>query len=158
LGDLASFADELRRLWGAIPAYSPVGGRSWLTSGFGWRPSPFTGRREFHGGIDLAGPRGTRIVAPADGIVERAFLDDAAGLVVVLEHGNGIQTIYGHLDRVLVWEGKDVARGEPLGLLGNTGWRSTGPHLHYAVKVEGKYVNPRRYLFEKQNPAPRVAR
>jgi len=147
------FADQLRKLWGSIPTYSPVNGRSRLTSGFGWRPSPFSGKREFHGGIDLAAARGTSIVAPADGIVERAFVDPASGLVVVLEHGNGMETVYGHLDRISVWEGKDVKRGEPLGTLGSTGWRSTGPHVHYAVKIEGKYVNPRRYLFENENPA-----
>lgn len=152
---LASLGQELRRLWRSIPAYSPVNGTSRLTSGFGWRAGPFGGKREFHGGIDLAGARGTAIVAPADGFVERAYLDDTSGLVVVLEHGNGMETIYAHLDRILVWEGKEVARGETIGILGSSGWRSTGPHLHYGIKVEGKFVNPRRYLFEEENPAER---
>jgi murein DD-endopeptidase MepM/ murein hydrolase activator NlpD len=148
-GEAGELAEELRRMWRTIPEYSPVNGTSWLTSGFGWRASPFTGRREFHGGIDLAGRRGTPIVAPADGMVERVLHDDASGRVVVLDHGNGLETIYGHLDQVLVAQGQDVVRGQRIGALGSSGWRSTGPHLHYGVKVARKYVNPRRYLFEK---------
>lgn len=147
-GEAAALGEALRDLWRRIPAYSPVNGTSRLTSGFGWRASPFTGRREFHGGIDLAGSRGTPIVAPADGIVERVLDDRASGRVVVLEHGNGVETLYGHLDTVGVSVGQDVVRGQPLGTLGNSGWRSTGPHLHYGVKVAKRYVNPRRYLFE----------
>ncbi|MBI5014730.1 MAG: M23 family metallopeptidase [Deltaproteobacteria bacterium] len=148
--DLGELAEELRQMWRTIPAYSPVNGTSWLTSGFGWRASPFTGRREFHGGIDLAGPRGTPIVAPADGVVERVLQDDASGRVVVLNHGNGMETLYGHLDEVSVAVGQEVVRGQRLGALGSSGWRSTGPHLHYGVKLARKYVNPRRYLFEKE--------
>lgn len=145
VGDLA---EMVRGLWNAIPAYSPVNGSSRLTSDFGWRRSPFTGRREFHGGIDLAAARGTSIVAPADGIVERVFTDEASGRVLVLEHGNGMETVFGHLDDVLVAEGQGVRRGQAIAKLGSSGWRSTGPHLHYSIRFARKYVNPRRYLFE----------
>jgi murein DD-endopeptidase MepM/ murein hydrolase activator NlpD len=151
---LVGLAEELRRAWQAIPQYSPVNAESRLTSGFGWRRSPVDRRREFHGGIDLAAPRGTSVVAPADAFVERVFVDGRAGLVVVLEHGNGLQTLYGHLDRVLVEPGQEVGRGVPIATVGSTGSRTTGPHLHYGIKLEGKYVNPRRYLFE---PGPPVA-
>lgn len=150
--ELAELAEGLRNAWQSIPQYSPVNASSRLTSGFGWRPSPLNRRREFHGGIDLAAPRGTSVVAPADGIVERVFTDPGAGLVLLLAHGNGLQTLYGHLESVLVAEGERVARGAPLATVGSTGSRTTGPHLHYAVKLEGKYVNPRRYLFEPAAP------
>lgn len=145
---LADFGDQLSRLWNAIPAYSPVNAKSRLTSGFGWRRGPLSGKREFHGGIDLAAARGASVVAPADGIVETVFVDDASGRVVVLEHGNGMETLYGHLDVALVSPGQGVRRGAPIGRVGTTGWRSTGPHLHYAIRVARKYVDPRRYLFE----------
>lgn len=145
---IAALAEALGGLWQSIPTYSPVGDSSRLTSGFGWRRSPLTGRREFHGGIDLAAARGTPIVAPADGIVARVFADAASGRVLVLEHGNGMETLFGHLDAVLVAEGQDVRRGQAIARLGSSGWRSTGPHLHYGIRVAKKYVNPRRYLFE----------
>jgi murein DD-endopeptidase MepM/ murein hydrolase activator NlpD len=146
---LAAFGDQLSRLWDAIPSYSPVNAASRLTSGFGWRRGPLSGKREFHGGIDLAAARGTSVVATADGVVEAVFFDDASGRVVVLAHGNGMETLYGHLDAALVTPGEDVKRGAEIGKVGTTGWRSTGPHLHYAIRVETKYVDPRRYLFEK---------
>lgn len=144
----SDLAEMVRGLWDKIPAYSPVNGSSRLASDFGWRRSPFTGRREFHGGIDLAAARGTSIVAPADGIVEKVFSDAASGRVLVLEHGNGMQTVFGHLEEILVAEGQDVRRGQAIARLGSSGWRSTGPHLHYSIRFARKYVNPRRYLFE----------
>lgn len=149
LADLARRVQEQKRHWDAIPAISPVADDHWISSAFGWRRSPFTGKREFHSGIDMAGRRGTPIVAAADGSVVRVVRDRNLGRAVTLDHGNGIQTIYGHLDRVLVKKGQRVRRGEEIGEMGSTGRRSTGPHLHYAVKVDGKYVNPRNYMLDR---------
>lgn len=147
--EAADFAAQLYRLWDAIPAYSPVNAKSRLTSRFGWRTGPLSGRREFHGGIDLAAAPGTPVVASADGVVEASFFDKASGRVLVLEHGNGIETVYGHLAVVLVAAGQEVRRGTPIGQVGSTGWRTTGPHLHYGIRVARKYVDPGRYVFRK---------
>ncbi len=149
--DLADLADRLRetkRHWDAVPSISPVDGQHSVSSPFGWRKSPFGGRREFHSGLDLAGARGTAVVASAGGTVSRVVRDPDLGRTVTVDHGNGIETVYGHLDRVLVSAGQRVARGDEVGKLGSTGARSTGPHLHYSVRVDGKYVNPANYLLD----------
>jgi murein DD-endopeptidase MepM/ murein hydrolase activator NlpD len=159
--DLAELADriqERKRYWDAIPTISPVDGEHWQSSGFGWRNSPFTGAREFHSGVDLAGERGTPVVAAAAGKVVRVVKDPALGRAVTLDHGNGLETIYGHLDRVLVREGQRLGRGQELGELGSTGRRSTGPHLHYAVRKDGKYVNPKNYLLDGEAAPYPIAR
>jgi len=158
LADLADRIQERKRYWDAIPTISPVEGEHWMSSGFGWRKSPFTGEREFHSGIDLAGERGTPIVAAADGTVVRVVKDAALGRAVTVDHGNGLETIYGHLDKVLVREGQHVARGQELGKMGSTGRRSTGPHLHYAVRKDGKYANPKNYLLDRDVAPYPVAR
>ncbi|MEW6489935.1 MAG: M23 family metallopeptidase [Thermodesulfobacteriota bacterium] len=149
LADLSTRLHERKRHWDAIPALAPVEGEHWVSSAFGWRKSPFTGKREFHSGVDLAGARGLPVVAAADGLVIRAVSDAALGKAVTLDHGNGIETLYGHLDRLSVKEGERVRRGQKIGKLGSTGKRSTGPHLHYAVRVDGKYVNPKNFLSER---------
>lgn len=148
LTDLAARIHERKRYWDSLPAIAPVDGEHWISSGFGWRRSPFSGKREFHSGIDLAGQRGTPVVAPADGRVVRVVRDRALGRSITVDHGNGIETVYGHLDKTLVKRGQQVTRGQEIGLLGSTGKRSTGPHLHYAVKVDGKFVNPKNYLLD----------
>ncbi len=158
LAELADRIEERKRYWDAIPTSSPVNGEHWTSSGFGWRKSPFTGEREFHSGVDLAGARGTSVVAAADGKVVRVVKDPALGRAVTLDHGNGLETVYGHLDRVLVREGQRVSRGQGVGLMGSTGKRSTGPHLHYAVRKDGKYVNPKNYLLEGDTAPYPVAR
>lgn len=158
LAELADRIEERKRYWDAIPTSSPVDGEHWVSSGFGWRKSPFSGDREFHSGVDLAGARGTSVVAAADGMVVRVVKDPALGRAVTLDHGNGLETIYGHLDRVLVRAGQRVARGQGVGLMGSTGKRSTGPHLHYAVRKDGKYVNPRNYLLDREAAPYPVAR
>lgn len=159
LADLARRVRERKKYWDALPAISPVDGEHWVSSGFGWRRSPFTGRREFHSGIDLAGQRGTPVVSPAAGTVLRVVQDRALGRSVTIDHGNGIETIYGHLQKALVKRGQKVTRGQKIGLLGSSGKRSTGPHLHYAVKVDGKFVNPKAYLLDLSHlPYPVAAR
>jgi len=129
----------------ATPSIWPAGG--FVTSGYGFRTSPFTGRRQFHAGIDIAADFGTRIVAPASGRVVFAGRRGAFGRLVEIDHGFGIHTFYGHTDDIYVRVGQRVARGTKIASVGSTG-RSTGPHLHYQVKANGRTVNPADYIFE----------
>jgi murein DD-endopeptidase MepM/ murein hydrolase activator NlpD len=124
----------------AIPSLKPVKNAS-FTSGFGVRADPFQGRAAMHGGIDLAGPLGTEIFATADGVVGRSQWVGGYGNLIELDHGKGIQTRYGHLSRALVSPGQHVKRGDLIARMGSTG-RSTGSHLHYEVRIDGKAVNP----------------
>jgi murein DD-endopeptidase MepM/ murein hydrolase activator NlpD len=129
----------------AIPSIEPVHGTN-FTSGYGVRSDPFKGRAAMHAGIDLAGPIGTPIYATADATVGRSEYNSGGyGNLVELEHGHGIQTRYGHLSKSLVTAGQRVKRGEMIGLMGSTG-RSTGSHLHYEVRIDGKAVNPVPFL------------
>ena len=124
----------------AIPSGRPVANAN-FTSGYGSRSDPFRGSRAMHAGIDLAGPVGTPIYATADGIVGRAEYAGAYGNLVEINHGQGIQTRYGHMSRLIARPGQRVRRGELIGLMGSTG-RSTGSHLHYEVRIDGRAVNP----------------
>ena len=124
----------------AIPSTEPVRGTT-FTSGFGVRSDPFRGRAAMHAGIDLSGPIGTPIYATADGLVGRSEWVSGYGNLVELDHGRGIQTRYGHLSRSMVAAGQRVKRGDVIALMGSTG-RSTGSHLHYEVRIDGKAVNP----------------
>jgi murein DD-endopeptidase MepM/ murein hydrolase activator NlpD len=124
----------------AIPSAEPVKGTS-LTSGYGVRSDPFRGRAAMHAGIDLAAPLGTAIYATADAMVERSEWANGYGNLIELNHGRGIQTRYGHLSRSLVRAGQRVKRGQLIAHMGSTG-RSTGSHLHYEVRIDGKAVNP----------------
>ena len=124
----------------AIPSTEPVKGVA-FTSAYGVRSDPFKGTRAMHAGIDLAGPIGTPIYATADGTVGRSEWVSGYGNLVELEHGRGIQTRYGHLSRSMVSAGQKVKRGDLIALMGSTG-RSTGSHLHYEVRIDGKAVNP----------------
>ena len=134
--------DALNQAVIAIPSARPVQTSASFTSGFGVRSDPFRGRSAMHGGIDLAGPVGTPIYATADGIVNRSEWNNGGyGNLVEINHGQGIQTRYGHMSRLIARPGQRVRRGELIGLMGSTG-RSTGSHLHYEVRIEGKAVNP----------------
>lgn len=128
----------------SIPSRMPVPGAS-LTSGFGMRIHPVLGGRRGHKGIDLAMPTGTPIFATADGVVSKAERFSSYGLYVSLEHGADIQTRYGHMSRINVAAGQAVHKGDVIGYVGSTG-RSTGPHLHYEVRIAGAAVNPVPYL------------
>jgi murein DD-endopeptidase MepM/ murein hydrolase activator NlpD len=132
--------DQLEQGTIAIPSSEPVKGTA-FTSGYGVRSDPFRGRAAMHAGIDLAGPIGTPIYATADGTVGRSEWVSGYGNLVELEHGRGIQTRYGHLSRSMVAAGQKVKRGDVIALMGSTG-RSTGSHLHYEVRIDGKAVNP----------------
>ncbi len=116
-----------------------------LTAGFGLRADPFTGQREFHTGLDISTPTGNRVCAPANGTVVRIGWEKGYGRIVQIAHGFGVTTLYGHLEAARVAEGQRVKRGDLIALVGSTG-RSTGPHLHYEVHVDGKPVNPLEYV------------
>lgn len=128
----------------SIPSRMPVDGVR-LSSDYGMRSHPVLGGRRAHKGIDLAGPTGTPILATADGIVSRADWFSSYGLYVSLEHGGSLQTRYGHMSRLNVAAGQRVRKGEIIGYVGSTG-RSTGPHLHYEIRIAGVAVNPVPYL------------
>ena len=145
LGELIRHLENQTAQLAATPSVTPTKG--WVTSGFGYRSSPFTRNREFHRGIDIAGRVGTSVVAPADGRVRFAGSKRSLGNSIVLEHGYGIESLYGHLSELGVKVGQRVRRGEQIGAMGSTG-RSTGPHLHYQVEVNGAPVNPRNYILD----------
>ncbi|WP_326524736.1 M23 family metallopeptidase [Sphingomonas sp.] len=128
----------------SIPSMQPVNNMT-LTSTFGVRTDPFRGVAAMHAGIDIPGPVGTPIYATADGIVGRAERAGGYGNLVELNHGKGIETRYGHLSKILVQPNTRVRRGQLIGLMGSTG-RSTGSHLHYEVRVDGRAVNPTPYM------------
>jgi murein DD-endopeptidase MepM/ murein hydrolase activator NlpD len=137
-----------------MPSIWPVAG-TFGKSGFGIRRNPFGGSStEFHKGQDISAPYGATVIATADGTVVIAGWLRGYGQVVYIDHGNGIQTRYGHLSRIDVAVGQVIKRGQQLGLVGSTG-RSTGPHLHYEVRLDGQATNPVPYLPEL--PAPVLA-
>ena len=131
------------RLAAATPSIWPVLG--WLSSGYGHRPDPFTGMRNFHPGLDISADHGDPVFATAEGLVTSAAFNGNYGNLVVLEHGYAIQTKYGHLSRFTVAAGDQVSRGDVIGYVGSTG-RSTSSHLHYEVWVNGRLTNPMRLL------------
>ena len=128
----------------AIPSVHPVE-RLQFTSNFGIRSDPFRGTAAMHAGVDIPGPVGTPVYATADGVVDRAERAGGYGNLVEIDHGKGIQTRYGHLSKILVADGTRVRRGQLIALMGSTG-RSTGPHLHYEVRIDGHAVNPVPFL------------
>ncbi len=128
----------------AIPSVQPVQKLN-FTSNFGIRSDPFRGTAAMHAGVDIPGPVGTPIYATADGIVDHAARQGGYGNMVEINHGKGIATRYGHLSRILVADGARVTRGQLIALMGSTG-RSTGPHLHYEVRIDGHAVNPVPFL------------
>jgi len=128
----------------AIPSQRPIQQTN-LTSGFGVRSDPFRGSAAMHAGVDMAGPIGTPIYATADGYVGRAGWANGYGNLVELEHGRGLETRYGHLSAILVKPGQRIRRGDLIARMGSTG-RSTGSHLHYEVRIDGRAVNPIPFL------------
>jgi murein DD-endopeptidase MepM/ murein hydrolase activator NlpD len=143
---LRSLEDQ-QNLLASTPAIRPVsrGVKSWVTSRFGYRKSPFTGRREFHKAFDIAARQGTPILATADGIVTFAGKKGLLGKTIIVDHAHGMVTRYGHISKMLKKRGEKVSRWETIALMGNTG-RSTGPHIHYEVRLNGMPVNPEKYI------------
>jgi murein DD-endopeptidase MepM/ murein hydrolase activator NlpD len=136
--------EKKKNLLASTPSIRPVEG-GWVTSEFGYRKSPFTGKRDFHAGLDISNKTGTEIIATADGKVSYASRKALLGNLVTIDHGYGRVTRYGHLDKILVKRGQRVKRGDVVGHLGNTG-QSTGPHLHYEVRINGAPVDPVKYI------------
>lgn len=141
--EIQGFLNDQHSLLAAKPTGWPTQG--WLTSLFGYRNDPFTGKRKMHEGLDIAGRTGTSILATADGIVSRAGNAPGYGKLVVIDHGYGFQTYYGHNSKLFVQAGQRVKRGEKVAALGSTG-SSTGPHVHYEIRRNGVPINPRKYL------------
>jgi murein DD-endopeptidase MepM/ murein hydrolase activator NlpD len=137
--------EKRKNMLAHTPAIRPAQGV--VTSAFAYRQNPFTGEREFHRGMDIANHIGTPVVATADGVVSFMGESGPLGILVVIDHGYGLVTRYAHLKKGLKKPGERVRRGEPIGKMGNTG-RSTGPHLHYEVRLNGVPVNPAKYFSE----------
>ncbi|HET9743943.1 MAG TPA: M23 family metallopeptidase [Terriglobales bacterium] len=127
----------------AAPSLWPVEGM--VSSSFGERIDPFNGEGAFHTGIDISAPFGTPIIAPADGVVDSTSYINGYGRAIILDHGHGITTLYGHLSGFAVADGESVHRGDVIGFVGSSG-RSTGSHLHYEVRIHNTPVNPHKYL------------
>lgn len=147
---LASLRTELERLIASVPSAMPAKGH--VTSGVGTRPSPWTGKPEFHSGLDIPNPVGTPVHAPGDGVVESAGVSNGNGQTVILNHGQGIVTQYSHLSKIQVKKGDRVRKGEQIAESGNTG-KSTSPHLHYEVRVNGVPIDPRPNLIRQNSPS-----
>jgi murein DD-endopeptidase MepM/ murein hydrolase activator NlpD len=153
LSSLESHLNIVRRtmekrdaLLAATPSIWPVHG--WLSAGFGMRPDPFTAQSDFHPGLDISAEKGTPVQATADGLVELAAPSGDYGNLVIIDHGFGLVTRYGHLSKFAVWPGQRVKRGDIIGFVGSTG-RATGPHLHYEVLANAKLMNPLQLLAGK---------
>ncbi len=147
LEGLVKIIHERRQLLNSTPTILPVEEQDYrITSGFGWRRSPFTGSKEFHHGLDISAPMGTPIVAPGEGRVYQVGHDSQRGKYLQIAHGKRCITIYAHLSELNVELGQEVKRGDIIAYMGNTG-RSTGPHLHYEIQINGKAVNPKKYIF-----------
>lgn len=132
-----------QQILAATPSIWPTEG--WVSSPFGRRRSPFTGRRDFHKGIDISNRTGTPIYSTADGRVSFTGAGPGYGNNIIISHGAGVVTRYAHMKRYIVKKGQRVKRGELVGYMGNTG-RSTGPHLHYEVRLNGVCLNPKRFI------------
>lgn len=145
LQELYELLQDQRSLLDATPSVWPT--RGWVTSRFGYRVSPFTGTSQFHEGLDIADNPGTSVRAPANGLVVSVETHEGFGKVVTIDHGYGLISRYAHCSETFVKAGQRVRRGEVISSVGNTG-RSTGPHLHYEVRLNGVPVNPMRYILD----------
>ena len=143
LQQIISRLSQQKTLLASIPSLAPVDG--WVTSSFGQRSSPFTGEPTIHKGIDVAAPVGTPVYAPADGVVIFSGKRNGFGNFVMIAHGYGIATGYGHNAQNLVSPGQVIRRGDQIATVGQSG-RSTGPHLHYEVAVNGQVIDPKKFI------------
>jgi murein DD-endopeptidase MepM/ murein hydrolase activator NlpD len=145
LQELSQVAEQRSSRWASTPSIWPV--RGWVTSGFGPRISPFTEKPGWHDGLDIGAAPNAPVQASAAGRVTMTGYDAKMGNLVRLDHGYGVETVYGHLAKPLVKEGQRVKRGDVIALVGSTGL-STGPHLHYMVKVNGQTIDPNKYILD----------
>lgn len=132
----------------SLPISAPVKGV--VTSGFGMRNHPILRGRRAHKGLDIAAPTGTEIFAPGAGVVIFSGRKNGYGNTIIVDHGYGYTTLYGHCSRLLVEEGANVTRGDVIALVGSTG-RSTGPHLHYEVRINGDHMNPTAFIYYERD-------
>lgn len=144
--DLSDSEGKLRKYMDAVPTLWPVTGR--LSDKFGYRIHPITHRKTYHEGLDIAAPYGTTIRAAASGKVTMSERNGGYGRTVVIDHGRGISTLYGHASKLLVEAGQTVKKGDPVAKVGSSG-RSTGPHLHFEILLYGSPADPLQYLDEK---------
>ncbi len=140
---LISRTDQYLDILNKIPLGRPVPGA--ISSKFGRRTDPLIHKAAFHPGMDFRGNTGDAVHATADGVVEKAGYNKSLGRYIFLSHGNGYETIFGHLHKILVKKGATVSRGQTIGEIGNTG-RSTGSHLHYGIRYKKKTINPMKYV------------
>ncbi len=140
---LLQYLENQKSILDCTPSIRPAKG--WISSSFGYRKNPFTGRREMHKGLDIANHKGTLIVATASGVVTYVGRKGLLGNIVEINHGHGFVTRYGHISKALTKKGQTIKRGEAIAQIGNTG-RSTGPHLHYEIRLNGIQVNPHKYI------------
>jgi murein DD-endopeptidase MepM/ murein hydrolase activator NlpD len=147
LHDVRSTVERRHALAMATPSIWPAHG--WLSSGMGNRRDPVTGGADFHPGLDIAGEKGQPVYATAAGRVTQAGYSGAYGNLIVVDHGFGLETKYGHLSRFNVKKGQQVSRGDVIGQVGSTG-RATGNHLHYEVRANGRLLNPLQLLTQQK--------
>jgi murein DD-endopeptidase MepM/ murein hydrolase activator NlpD len=146
LQELIDFLKNQREEFATLPTISPISvEESWITSGFGWRKSPFTGLREFHAGLDIFASRGTPVIAPGNGKVCFVGFNGGYGKMVAIKHKGQYETIFAHLSGFNVKMNQEVKRGDYIGFVGRTG-NSTGYHLHYEIQKKGNAVDPFPYL------------
>lgn len=151
VGEIRDYLRQQRDIYFATPLGSPVGeGDYYISSNFGWRRHPKSGKRSFHSGVDLAAWPGTRVRATADGIVSFAGWSGGSGRLVCIEHGFGFTTCYAHNKKLIVKVGQKLRRGDTIAYIGSTG-NTTGSHVHYEVWLNKKPVNPRRYMALKKS-------
>ncbi len=146
--ELIDQLEAKRSVLASTPTIWPVKG--WLTAGFGYRRSPFTGLRQMHEGVDISNTVGTPVIAPADGLVSYVGPLGGFGNVISIDHGHKISTFYGHLHRLRASQGERVRRGDVIAFVGTTG-RATGPHLHYEIQVNGSAVDPSKYVIDPES-------
>jgi murein DD-endopeptidase MepM/ murein hydrolase activator NlpD len=144
IGEIRDYIRKQRDIYFATPMGLPVDA-GYISSGFGWRRHPKTGRKVFHSGVDVAAWPGTPVRATADGIVSFAGWSGGSGKLIVIEHGFGYRTCYAHNKKIVVKVGQIVKRGDIIAYVGSTG-NTTGPHVHYEVWIDGKPVNPKSYI------------
>jgi septal ring factor EnvC (AmiA/AmiB activator) len=145
LVELTGIVGDRRAQWASTPSIWPT--RGWVSSGFGRRVSPFTGMDTMHGGIDISAPMHTPVISVAAGTVTTAGPEKSLGNAIVVSHGYGYKTTYGHLSKIKVKPGQHIKRGEVIGEVGNSGL-STGPHLHYEVEINGSGADPLKFIID----------
>ena len=150
LGKMSKELEEKAVMWNSTPSIRPVR-NGFVSSNFGYRTDPFTGQRAFHPALDISTWYWDEVFAVADGIVIRSDRNRGSGLFVEISHGFGYTTLYAHLKKFDVKPGQTVKRRDIIGYVGNTG-RSTGPHLHYEVRYQGKPVDPAQFIIDDEAP------